>query len=185
MIQVFSASTVGIQTQNGGMFQNRTAEKNSSRKHVVLSAQPFWKFALLLRMQFYYVESQVSPSSIILRLLLRLPQPGEEGCDGLEGHTLPLLLGRVFARLPLVESVLWDDVLVIQTVKEHPEKVCQRAKAQPSPHMFPSQDIYHQKVKFIDAAKQNPSPNKALITLLWSFNMLISRSRFSVSGNKS
>lgn len=38
MIQVFSASTVGIQTQNGGMFQNRTAEKkNFSRKLLVLS----------------------------------------------------------------------------------------------------------------------------------------------------
>lgn len=66
---------------------------------------------------------RMSPSSIVFRLLFRLPQPGEEGRDGLEGHTLTMLLGGVFARLPLVESVLRDDVLVIQTVKEHPEKV--------------------------------------------------------------
>lgn len=30
MIQVFSASTVGIQTQNGGMLQNRTAEEEKN-----------------------------------------------------------------------------------------------------------------------------------------------------------
>lgn len=125
MIQVFSASAVGIQTQNGGMFQNRTAEKNSSRKTCRPAHSPILnvclfccKDAVLLRR-----VPQVSPSSIIFRLLLRLPQPGEEGRDRLEGHTLTLLLGRVFARLPLVESVLRDDVLVIQTVKEHPEKV--------------------------------------------------------------
>lgn len=79
-----------------------------------------------------YAVSRESPSSIILRLLLRFPQPGEERRHGLEGHALTLLLGRVFARLPLVESVLGDDVLVVQTVKEHPEEVCKRAKTQRS-----------------------------------------------------
>lgn len=75
-------------------------------------------------MQVYYpVSREASPSSIVLRLLLGLPEPGEEGCDGLEGHALPLLLCGVFARFPLVERVLRDDVLVIQTVVEHPEQV--------------------------------------------------------------
>lgn len=67
-----------------------------------------------------------SLSSIILRLLLRLPKPSEEGRDRLESHTLTLLLRRVFACLPLVEGVLGDDVLIVQTVKEHPEKVCRQ-----------------------------------------------------------
>jgi len=71
-------------------------------------------------MQFYYAGS---PSSIVFRLLLRLPQPGEEGRDGLERHAFALLLRGVFARLPLVERVLRDHVLVVQTVEEHPEKV--------------------------------------------------------------
>lgn len=69
---------------------------------------------------------RVSLSSIIFRLLLRLPQPSEEGRDRLESHALTLLLRRVFARLPLVEGVLGDYVLVVQTVKEHPEKVCRQ-----------------------------------------------------------
>lgn len=139
MIQIFSASTVGIKTQDGGMFQNRTAEgkgrgkkikkgrRKSSRKHVVPSAQPFWKFVLVLEMQFYAV-SRASPSSIILRLLFRLSQPSEEGRDGLEGDAFTLLLSRVFACLPLVERVLRDDVLIIQAVKEHPKEVCEKNK---------------------------------------------------------
>lgn len=61
--------------------------------------------------------------SIVFRLLFGLPQPGEEGRDGLEGHAFARLLGGVFARLPPVESVLGDDVLVVETVKEHPEEV--------------------------------------------------------------
>lgn len=73
-------------------------------------------------MQFYAHDPQLSPS-IVFRLFLRLPQPGEEGGHRLEGYALAVLLGRVFARLPLVESILRDDVLIIQTVKEHPEEV--------------------------------------------------------------
>lgn len=61
--------------------------------------------------------------SIVFRLLFRLPQPREEGGDGLEGDPFAVLLRGVFARLPLVERVLRDDVLVVETVKEHPEKV--------------------------------------------------------------
>lgn len=146
MVQIFSASTVGIQTQDGGMFQNRTAEgrgagggkkkiknkKRQRKKNPAVNTSShlrshFGKFVLVLEMQFYAV-SRASPSSIILRLLLRLSQPSEEGCDGLEGDAFTLLLSRVFARLPLVERVLRDDVLIIQTVKEHPEEVCGRTK---------------------------------------------------------
>lgn len=145
---VFSASTVGIQTEDGGRLQDCTAgggktkqKQSSSRKHVALSVQPLEKFVLLLRMPFHYAVSRESPSSIILRLLLGFPQPSEERGDGLEGHTFPVLLGRVFARLPLIKSVLWDDILIIQTVEEHPEKICKRAETLLSTlipsHIFP------------------------------------------------
>lgn len=79
--------------------------------------------AVLLRRGLGWQRQPQTPLSIVFRLLLGLSQPGEEGCDRLEGYALALLLRGVLAHLPLVESILRDDVLVIQTVKEHPEKV--------------------------------------------------------------
>lgn len=90
-------------------------------------------FCSATRMQLFYVatagllswglQRSPAPLSIILRLFLGLPQPGEESGYRLESHTFAQLLRRVLAGLPLVKSVLRDDVLVIQTVKEHPEQV--------------------------------------------------------------
>lgn len=94
-------------------------------------------------MQFYYILSpRVSPSSIVFRLLLRLPQPGEEGRNRLEGHALTMLLSGVFARLPLVESILRDDVLVVQTVKEHPEKVWKSTETWAT-QIKPEENMHH------------------------------------------
>lgn len=71
-------------------------------------------------------EPSLSPRQVLQRslavvgLVLVLTEPSEEGGDGLEGHALALLLGGVFAGLPLVEGLLFDHVFVIQSVKEHP-----------------------------------------------------------------
>lgn len=59
----------------------------------------------------------------VVGLVLGLAEPSEEGSDGLEGHALALLLGGVFARLPLVEGLLFDHVLVVEGVKEHPQQI--------------------------------------------------------------
>ena len=63
----------------------------------------------------HFIEKQLWVSQVFI---FQLPQPGEEGRDGLKGHALTQLLGRVFARLPLVERVLGDDVLVIKLISE-------------------------------------------------------------------
>lgn len=119
MIQIFSASAAGIQTQNGfGTVPQETS--------FFLSWSHFER-----SLSFQGCSSAAaSPSSIVLGLLLRLPQPGEEGRHRLEGHAFALLLGRVFAGLPLVERVLRDDVLVVQTVEEHPEEICRNTGAE-------------------------------------------------------
>ena len=59
----------------------------------------------------------------VVRLDVGLPEPGEEGGDGLEGYALALLLGRVLAGAPLLKGLLLDHVLVVQSVKEHPQQV--------------------------------------------------------------
>lgn len=59
----------------------------------------------------------------VVGLVLSLAEPSKEGSDRLEGHTLALLLGRVFARFPLVEGLLFDHVLIVQSVKEHPQQI--------------------------------------------------------------
>lgn len=65
-----------------------------------------------------------SPEALaVVGLVLGFTEPSEEGGDGLEGHALALLLGRVFARLPLVEGLLFDHVLVVKCVKEHPQQI--------------------------------------------------------------
>lgn len=67
----------------------------------------------------------LSPVRLFLvRLLLSLAQPGEEGGDWFQGHTFPRLLCRVFAGLPFVKGLFLNDIFVIQGVKEHPEQVC-------------------------------------------------------------
>lgn len=82
------------------MFQNRTAEKKilavntSSWSHTHFECLFCCEDAVLLRRD---PRGGVSLLSIVFRLLLRLPQPGEEGRDGLEGHALAVLLGGVFA----------------------------------------------------------------------------------------
>lgn len=71
----------------------------------------------------------------VVRLVLGLAEPSEEGGDGLEGHALAQLLGGVFAGLPLIEGLLFDHVLVVQSVKEHPQQILQREMRQ-SVHNF-------------------------------------------------
>lgn len=59
----------------------------------------------------------------VVRLILGLPEPHEEGGDGLQGHAFALLLSQVFAGLPLIEGLLFDHVLVIKDIKEHPQQI--------------------------------------------------------------
>lgn len=61
---------------------------------------------------------------VLVRLLLCLTEPGEEGGDGFQGHTFACLLCGVLAGFPLVEGLLFNDVLVVQRVKEHPQQIC-------------------------------------------------------------
>lgn len=74
--------------------------------------------------------------SVVVRLILSFPQPGKKGRHRFESHSLALLLGRVLAGLPLVESLLLDDVLVVEGIKEHPQQVWGGYKGESLP--FPS-----------------------------------------------
>lgn len=73
-----------------------------------------------------------SSTLAVVRLVLGLAEPREEGSDGLEGHTFPQLLGRVFAGLPLVEGLLFDHVLVVQSVEKHAQQICDRERQKES-----------------------------------------------------
>ena len=68
--------------------------------------------------------------AVFLRqFLVGFTQPNEELHDGGLGDALARLLRGVGALLPLVESVLRYDVLVVVGVKERPQDICSKETA--------------------------------------------------------
>uniref|UniRef100_A0A8B9BAV9 endothelin-converting enzyme 1 n=1 Tax=Anser brachyrhynchus TaxID=132585 RepID=A0A8B9BAV9_9AVES len=76
--------------------------------------------------------------SVVIRLVLGFPEPGEKRRHRLEGHPFALLLRQVLARLPLVEGLLLDDVLVVEGIEEHPQQVWGETEGIPATPQPPS-----------------------------------------------
>lgn len=115
-------------------FKEKKKEKKQNKKEKVLSSLridlslPLWQYCPRLT-----TGGQQSVCSffmffffflVFIRLLFCLPEPGEKGCDRFQGHTFSRLLCRVFAGLPLVEGLLFNNILVVQGIEEHPQQVC-------------------------------------------------------------
>lgn len=112
-------------------FYMKSKKKKRSNVRSIIQSLPveeFFPLFLFMQKDFRWIqtESESFPARrplAVVRLFLGLPEPREEGGDGLQGHAFALLLSQVLAGLPLVEGLLFDHVLVVKGVEEHPQQI--------------------------------------------------------------